>query len=234
MPQTPATWLKWVSSRFALPAHNRHARYHYRDAGQFKEVQRFVEEENREDRDPDICQRDNRIENREFAVAQGEDHHHCIHAVKAIAGQKREAGYVTHDARVAQVAEPDFHEHLCRCAEHGAGEDQNHRLRRAERPLVQGDCGRRCHAFTEYQRAAAARPRSRTLRHPAGSLYFRYNGSIVSEEKTGVAEQAPEQTKLLRKGDIPRGVIAEWTVTIILLLFGTTTLVQAFVIPTGS
>ena len=32
----------------------------------------------------------------------------------------------------------------------------------------------------------------------------------------------------------PRGTIAEWTVTIILLLFGTTTLVQAFVIPTGS
>jgi len=31
-----------------------------------------------------------------------------------------------------------------------------------------------------------------------------------------------------------RGVIAEWTVTIILLLFGTTSLVQAFVIPTGS
>lgn len=35
--------------------------------------------------------------------------------------------------------------------------------------------------------------------------------------------------------DVPRrGVIAEWTVTIVLLLFGTTTLVQAFVIPTGS
>jgi len=31
-----------------------------------------------------------------------------------------------------------------------------------------------------------------------------------------------------------RGVIAEWTITIILLLFGTTTLMQAFVIPTGS
>src|SRR5262249_7668393 len=31
-----------------------------------------------------------------------------------------------------------------------------------------------------------------------------------------------------------RGFIAEWTVTILLLLFGTTTLVQAFVIPTGS
>lgn len=31
-----------------------------------------------------------------------------------------------------------------------------------------------------------------------------------------------------------RGFLAEWTVTILLLLFGTTTLVQAFVIPTGS
>ena len=31
-----------------------------------------------------------------------------------------------------------------------------------------------------------------------------------------------------------RNAISEWTITIILLLFGTTTLVQAFVIPTGS
>jgi signal peptidase I len=37
-----------------------------------------------------------------------------------------------------------------------------------------------------------------------------------------------------RQPEPPRGFIAEWTVTIILLLFGTTTLVQAFVIPTGS
>ena len=56
----------------------------------------------------------------------------------------------------------------------------------------------------------------------------------MSPENTSVAEQAPEQLKQPRKSDIPRGVIAEWTVTIILLLFGTTTLVQAFVIPTGS
>ncbi|MEQ1885281.1 MAG: signal peptidase I [Bryobacteraceae bacterium] len=34
--------------------------------------------------------------------------------------------------------------------------------------------------------------------------------------------------------DAPRGTIAEWTVTILLLLFLTTTLVQAYVIPTGS
>jgi signal peptidase I len=56
----------------------------------------------------------------------------------------------------------------------------------------------------------------------------------VNQQKTSVAEPAPEQTKVPHKSDIPRGVIAEWTVTIILLLFGTTTLVQAFVIPTGS
>jgi signal peptidase I len=34
--------------------------------------------------------------------------------------------------------------------------------------------------------------------------------------------------------DVQRGFIAEWTVTIILLLFATTTLVQAFVIPSSS
>jgi signal peptidase I len=32
----------------------------------------------------------------------------------------------------------------------------------------------------------------------------------------------------------PRGFLAEWAVTIILLMFGTTTLLQAFVIPSGS
>jgi signal peptidase I len=47
-----------------------------------------------------------------------------------------------------------------------------------------------------------------------------------------VTEHTPESPKA--KGDTPRGAIAEWAVTIILLLFGTTTLVQAFVIPTGS
>ena len=54
-------------------------------------------------------------------------------------------------------------------------------------------------------------------------------------KKTSVAEEAavPEAAQP-RKTEMPRGVIAEWTVTIILLLFGTTTLVQAFVIPTGS
>ncbi len=46
----------------------------------------------------------------------------------------------------------------------------------------------------------------------------------------GAAPKQPAKPE----ADPPRGVIAEWTVTIILLLFGTTTLVQAFVIPTGS
>jgi signal peptidase I len=50
--------------------------------------------------------------------------------------------------------------------------------------------------------------------------------------KTAVAEPAPAASTIT--GDAPRGTIAEWTITILLLLFGTTTLVQAFVIPTGS
>ena len=56
----------------------------------------------------------------------------------------------------------------------------------------------------------------------------------MDEKKTtvveGVSPERPEKTK----NEVQRGFIAEWTVTIILLLFGTTTLVQAFVIPTGS
>src|SRR6266496_5453756 len=56
----------------------------------------------------------------------------------------------------------------------------------------------------------------------------------VDQENAVVApdEQAPEPET--QRHDPQRGFIAEWTVTIILLLFGTTNLVQAFVIPTGS
>jgi signal peptidase I len=50
--------------------------------------------------------------------------------------------------------------------------------------------------------------------------------------KTAVAEQSA--APVVVKPEPPRGTIAEWTITILLLLFGTTTLVQAFVIPTGS
>ena len=57
---------------------------------------------------------------------------------------------------------------------------------------------------------------------------------IVAEEKTEVMETPAEHPFKTLRNDVPRGVVAEWTVTIILLLFGTTTLVQAFVIPTGS
>jgi signal peptidase I len=47
-----------------------------------------------------------------------------------------------------------------------------------------------------------------------------------------VSEAAPEPEIVAHEE--PRGAIAEWTITILLLLFLTTTLVQAFVIPTGS
>ena len=47
-----------------------------------------------------------------------------------------------------------------------------------------------------------------------------------------VLESGPSPTDVQQEE--PRGAIAEWTITILLLLFLTTTLVQAFVIPTGS
>ncbi len=54
----------------------------------------------------------------------------------------------------------------------------------------------------------------------------------MKQDNLTVVEEA--ETKSTSRGETPRNTIAEWTVTIILLLFGTTTLVQAFVIPTGS
>ena len=61
------------------------------------------------------------------------------------------------------------------------------------------------------------------------------NRSEQARESPGQAFPTSDQEPAAEVHDIPRrGVIAEWTVTIILLLFGTTTLVQAFVIPTGS
>ena len=53
-----------------------------------------------------------------------------------------------------------------------------------------------------------------------------------AEAKVALNTEAPKKQK--RATEPPRGAIAEWTVTILLLLFGTTTLVQAFVIPTAS
>ena len=49
-----------------------------------------------------------------------------------------------------------------------------------------------------------------------------------------VADDQREDAPATARREPQRGFIAEWTVTIILLLFGTTSLVQAFVIPTGS
>ncbi len=53
-------------------------------------------------------------------------------------------------------------------------------------------------------------------------------------QQTAAAKVATPQQASRTKHEHARNGIAEWTVTILLLLFGTTTLVQAFVIPTGS
>ena len=57
------------------------------------------------------------------------------------------------------------------------------------------------------------------------------NGAVATEEAVPAAPVvAPDDPNHER----PRSTIAEWTITILLLLFLTTTLVQAYVIPTGS
>jgi len=55
------------------------------------------------------------------------------------------------------------------------------------------------------------------------------DGAPEKREEAAEPPEAPEQYHAPA-----RGFIAEWAVTIILLLFGTTTLIQAYVIPTGS
>jgi signal peptidase I len=62
--------------------------------------------------------------------------------------------------------------------------------------------------------------------------------SIAPEPQTPESQTPEPQTAVVETPDAdadpPRGTIAEWTITILLLLFLTTTLVQAYVIPTGS
>src|SRR5690242_13103015 len=53
-------------------------------------------------------------------------------------------------------------------------------------------------------------------------------------EDTATVRTSKSEEKVADKREQARNSIAEWAVTILLLLFLTTTLVQAFVIPTGS
>src|SRR5579864_1386419 len=56
--------------------------------------------------------------------------------------------------------------------------------------------------------------------------------AVETQEATQSAGLYHRYVELTR--DVRRGFIAEWTVTIVLLLFATTTMVQAFVIPSAS
>ena len=56
--------------------------------------------------------------------------------------------------------------------------------------------------------------------------------TVTVDSTTGTSNQPLKSSK--KQPEVVRSTIAEWAVTILLLLFGTTTLVQAFVIPTGS
>ena len=57
---------------------------------------------------------------------------------------------------------------------------------------------------------------------------------LASPEASGEAAKESDQQSSKEVYQPERGALAEWTVTVLLLLFGTTLLVQAYVIPTGS
>jgi len=76
---------------------------------------------------------------------------------------------------------------------------------------------------------------------------IRYNGCVETKETNKANSQAASPANNQQAAspsawsrykemtrEVHRGFIAEWTVTIVLLLFATTTLVQAFVIPSAS
>jgi signal peptidase I len=56
----------------------------------------------------------------------------------------------------------------------------------------------------------------------------------VDQENLVVADEERSEDPETPQPEPARSFVAEWTITILLLLFGTTNLVQAFVIPTGS
>jgi signal peptidase I len=56
----------------------------------------------------------------------------------------------------------------------------------------------------------------------------------VEEDNNEIALEAAPPDAPIQAPAVSRGFVAEWCITIILLLFGTTNLLQAFVIPTGS
>jgi signal peptidase I len=61
------------------------------------------------------------------------------------------------------------------------------------------------------------------------------NRDLMAPNATTVKPvEKSQETPTQHVRETPRNSIAEWAVTILLLLFGTTTLVQAFVIPSGS
>jgi signal peptidase I len=64
------------------------------------------------------------------------------------------------------------------------------------------------------------------------SRRIRYNVRVETQAPTQAQRLITRYTEVT--SNVNRGFIAEWTVTIILLLFGTTSLVQAFVIPSAS
>src|SRR3954470_9656365 len=114
----------------------------------------------------------------------------------------------------------DLHQKLGGGAEDGAAEHQQDRS-----PSARGRSGCLGRNGKSTQNVSTQNSRESALKWV--SVDPDQREVTVTEDPLPQSEEHPHHLP-------QRGFIAEWTVTIILLLFGTTTLVQAFVIPTGS
>src|SRR5262249_43439664 len=142
--------------------------------------------------------------------------------VKGVADYERHVGDIVPDRGIGP-RHARFHQHLGGRAEESEYEHQSQRLSVTEGFVFRGRrAGRGC---AQEEKA------------PCSSPGYQEFDTIIAVEakKIDVADEPTvSEAPKPRRSEVSRGVIAEWTVTIILLLFGTTTLVQAFVIPTGS
>src|SRR5438552_2788042 len=75
MPPGPAASKKAGSSTPATPAKHHHAEHDHRNSARLERIHRLVEEDEGQDRNPNVIQRNYRIYNGQLAIAQSENEH---------------------------------------------------------------------------------------------------------------------------------------------------------------
>ena len=186
----------------------------------------IVEDHQRKQRDPNVGQSDDRIKNGKLSILQRQYQQHRVDPIQRKPGKQGKVGNHSQQARVGELVGSRFQQHLGRGSQQRAAKYQSNGFAAAGGILFfpDGDDG----SIQAETRIAG----------------FWLELVLVNDENdVTVAEQYQDSPPPVDGGNgasssthgiVQRSFLAEWVVTIILLLFGTTTLVQAYVIPTGS